>query len=365
MKMFDKKTAVILFNLGGPDKPESVRPFLFNLFNDAAIISLPQPFRFFLAKLISTKRAKKAQNIYAQIGGKSPLLNISLSQAYALERELSFFGNFKVFVAMRYWQPRALEVIKEIKKYDPSQLILLPLYPQFSSATSNSSLQEFIKKYSFQQQKNDKKITTKIVCCYPVEPDFIKAHSFLIKQTISKICEKDLSGFRFLFSAHGLPQKLINAGDPYVFQVTETAKKIVKNLAEIFLIDVEEIDFQICYQSKVGCLQWTSPSLDYELRRAAIDKKIPVVVPISFVSDHAETLVELDIDYKNLATELGIKNYLRVPALNADGSFIKSLIEICKAVDSNNESQIFSGQNSSRICPKNFKFCLNQNHCEA
>jgi ferrochelatase len=365
MKVFDKKTAIILFNLGGPDSLKSVQPFLFNLFNDAAIISLPQPLRFFFAKLISTKRAKKAQKIYAQIGGRSPLLNISLSQAYALERELSFFGNFKVFVAMRYWRPRASEVIKEIKKYDPNQLILLPLYPQFSSATSNSSLQEFIKKYLFQRQKNDKKITTKIVCCYPAEPAFIKAHSFLIKQTISKVCEKNLSRFRFLFSAHGLPQKLINAGDPYVFQVTETAKKIVKNLAEIFLIHEEEIDFQICYQSKVGCLQWTSPSLDYELRRVALDKKIPVVVPISFVSDHAETLVELDIDYKNLAQGLGIKNYFRVPALNLDGHFIKSLVEICKAVDSNNESQIFSGQKSERICPKSFKFCLNQNHCEA
>lgn len=347
MKIFEKKTAVVLFNLGGPDSLKSVQPFLFNLFNDAAIISLPQPFRFFLAKLIAAKRAKKARKIYAQIGGKSPLLDITLAQAHALERELSFYGNFKVFVAMRYAPPRAVEVVKKILEYDPSEVILLPLYPQFSSATSGSSLQEFLAKFP-------QKIPTKIICCYQSEPDFIKAHSLLIKQTIFKLYKKNLEEFRFLFSAHGLPQKLINAGDPYVFQVTETSKKIVENLAKILLVEEAKIDFQICYQSKVGPLQWTSPSLDYELRRAALDKKIPVAVPVSFVSDHVETLVELDVDYKNLAAQLGIKNYLRVPALNLDGHFISALLKICKNASSNDEA---------KICPKNFKFCLKNKLC--
>lgn len=359
MKNFNKKTAVILFNLGGPDRLESVKPFLFNLFNDKAIISLPQPFRFFLAKLISKKRAPKAQGIYAEIGGKSPLLEITLSQAHALEQELSFFGNFKVFTAMRYWHPFVSEVIKEIKKYQPTQILLLPLYPQFSSATTNSSLQDFARYFS------DQEIPVKTICCYPTEPDFIKAHALLIKQTISKFYTGDLTEFRFLFSAHGLPQKLINAGDPYVFQVTKTVEKIVKNLAEFLKISEEEIDSQICYQSKVGPLQWTSPSLDYEVRRAALDKKNPVIIPVAFVSEHSETLVELDIEYKNLATSLGIKNYLRVPALNIDGHFIKSLAEICKNADCNDEFDYFCGQKSTRICPKNFKFCPNSNSCEA
>lgn len=358
MKNFNKKTAVVLFNLGGPDKLESVEPFLFNLFNDKAIISLPQPLRFFLAKLISKKRVKKAQKIYEQIGGKSPLLEITLAQAHGLERELSFFGDFKVFVAMRYWKPFAEETAKKVMEYNPNQVILLPLYPQFSSATSDSSLKEFV-------QKLDKKILTKIVCCYPTELDFIKSHSLLIKQTIMKLYEGNLQKFRFLFSAHGLPQKLINAGDPYVFQVNQTTNKIVKNLAEIFKTAEAEINFQVCYQSKVGPLQWTSPSLDHEIRRAALDKKIPVIIPVSFVSDHSETLVELDIDYKNLAQNLGIENYLRVPALNVDGHFIKALVEICKNANSNVESQIFSGQKIQRICPKEFKFCPNQNPCEA
>lgn len=358
MKNLNKKTAVILFNLGGPDKISSVKPFLFNLFNDKAIIGLPQPFRFFLAKLISSKREEKAQKIYSQIGGKSPLLDITISQAHALERELSFIGNFKVFVSMRYWQPFAQETIKKINEYNPSQIILLPLYPQFSSSTSGSSLKDFFLRY------NNEKVTTKIACCYPTQPDFIMAHALLIKQTLNKFYDKDLSEFRFLFSAHGLPQKLINAGDPYVFQVTKTTEKIVNNLAELLKVEPQKINFRICYQSKVGPLKWTSPSLDYEVRRVAMDQKIPVIIPVAFVSDHSETLVELDIDYKKLAQSLGVKNYLRVPALNIEGHFIKSLFEICKTLDSSEESGFFSGQKTERICPKNFKLCLNPNPCK-
>lgn len=361
MPNLDKKTAVVLFNLGGPDKLESVQKFLFNLFNDKAIIGLPQPFRFLLAKFISSKRVKKAQGIYSKIGGKSPLLEITLQQAHALEKELSFIGNFKVFVAMRYWKPFANETILEIKNYDPDKLILLPLYPQFSSATSETSIDEFVKNFSHQNSISDKKVSTKIVCCYPTQPDFINSHAFLIKQTIAKFYDKDLSEFRFLFSAHGLPQKLINDGDPYVFQVEETTKKIVKSLSEILKISEEKIDFQICYQSKVGPLKWTSPSLDQEIARVALDKKIPVIVPVAFVSDHSETLVELDIDYKEMAQNLGVQGYLRVPSLNSDGNFIKSLVEICKSVNSNENSAIFCAQNPTRICPKKMKMCPNKN----
>ena len=359
MKFTDKKTAVILFNLGGPDRLSSVQNFLFNLFNDKAIISLPQPFRFFLAKLISKKRAAKARKIYEQIGGRSPLLDITNSQAHALELELSFFGNFKVFVVMRYFNPRARDVVEKVKDYDPSQIILLPLYPQFSSATSDSSVKEFTEKLSIFARRISKKIPIKTVCCYPTEPDFIRAHSLLVKQTISKFYDKNLEKFRFLFSAHGLPQKMIDAGDPYVFHVTETANQIVKNLSENF----EKIDFRICYQSKVGPLKWTAPSLEHEIKRAILDKKIPVILPVSFVSDHSETLVELDIQYKKLAMKFGAKDYLRVPALNVDGHFIKALSEICKAVSLNSDSRIFSGKKMQRICPKKFKLCPNFNGC--
>ncbi len=365
MANLSRRTAVILFNLGGPDNLEAVQPFLFNLFNDKAIINLPQPLRFFLAKFIAKRRAEKSRKIYAALGGKSPLLDITLAQAHSLEKELSFFGDYKVFVAMRYTKPFAAEVAAEVLKYNPSDAILLPLYPQFSSATSASSLVEFAEKFVSAQKKIGAKITTKFICCYPDNTDFIKSHALLIKQTLMKLYDRNLEQFRFLFSAHGLPQKVINAGDPYVFQVEQTTKKVVENLAQLLEVDVNKIDFQICFQSKVGRLQWTGPSLDLEIRKVALDQKIPVIVPVSFVSDHSETLVELDIDYKNLAFNLGAKNYLRVPALNTDGHFIQALAEICKKANSSSASSCFSGQKSERICPTKFTKCPNFNFCES
>ncbi|NBV06319.1 MAG: ferrochelatase [Proteobacteria bacterium] len=376
MLNLSRKTAVILFNLGGPKNLESVEPFLFNLFNDKAIIGLPQPFRFLLAKLISSRRAEKSQKIYAQINNKSPLLDITISQAHSLERELSFLGDFKVFVCMRYAEPFSDEVVDEVLKYNPTDTILLPLYPQFSTTTSASSLEDFNKKFIKAQKKNNLQINSRSICCYPVSAEFIKSHTLLIKQTLLKLYDGDLAKFRFLFSAHGLPEKVINAGDPYVFQVEQTTKKVVENLAQILEIDESKIDFRVCYQSKVGPLKWTGPSLDFEIRKIALDKKIPVIVPIAFVSDHSETLVELDIDYKNLAASLGVKDYLRVPALNTEGHFIKALTEICKIayLDLSNErksqnnghsdSQIIN-EKPARICPKKFVKCPNKNFCQS
>lgn len=373
MNFLKNKTAVVLFNLGGPDSLKAVKPFLFNLFNDKAIIGLPQPFRFLLAKLISSRRNKKAQKIYEQIGGKSPLVEITNNQAFELEKELSYFGDYKVFVAMRYWKPFSSEVIKEVIEYNPNKLILLPLYPQFSSSTSKSSLEDFAAKITLKKNQLSQDLKIKVVCCYPQEENFIRSHALLIKQKLMKLYDGNLQKFRFLFSAHGLPQKLIDAGDPYVFHVEMTTNKVVKNLAEIFGIKENEIaqkfDFQTCYQSKVGPLQWTSPSLDHEINRAALDKKIPVIIPISFVSDHSETLVELDIDYKNKAKELGINEYLRVASLNVEGNFIKSLANICKSASEDKEEEgkepIFSGIKKLRICPNKFKFCPNSNRCES
>lgn len=358
----NKKTAVILFNLGGPDNLKSVKPFLFNLFNDKAIISLPQPLRFFLAKLISSKREKTAQEIYSQLGGKSPIFEITSNQADALEKELSYSGNFKVFTIMRYWKPFAKDVMKQILKYNPEQIIMLPLYPQFSSATSSSSIKNFIDEFNVIKKKFNKNLKSKIVCCYPTEENFIKSHALLIKKTLIKANNENLDNFRFLFSAHGLPQKIINNGDPYVFQVEKTTKAVIENLADILKIEKTKIDCQICFQSKVGPLKWTSPSLEQELKRVAIDDKIPVIIPIAFVSEHSETLVELDIEYKEKAEKLGIKQYFRVPALNSDGHFIKSLAEICLKIDKNDDYKIFSGSNPIRICDKKMKLCFNENY---
>jgi ferrochelatase len=345
-----KKTAVILFNLGGPDNLKSVKGFLFNLFNDKAIIGLPQPFRFLLAKLISSRRDKKAQAIYAQIGGKSPILETTNSQAEALEKELSYFGNYKTFVAMRYWHPFSKDVVKKVKEYQPDEIIFLPLYPQFSTTTTASSFEDFYKKL-----KNNKVAgKLKYICCYPTNPQFISAHCRLIKQAIIKTTSAGFDNFRILFSAHGLPQKIIDAGDPYCFQVKASVDGIVKELA------IKDLDHKICYQSKVGPLEWTKPSLEFEISRAALDKKAIIIVPIAFVSDHSETLVELDIEYREIAHHKKIPFYYRVPALNVDGYFIKSLVDICKRT-SEVEFGCNGGDFGSRICPKNFTKCLNPN----
>ncbi|MCE2687417.1 MAG: ferrochelatase [Rickettsiales bacterium] len=364
----EDKTAIILFNLGGPDKLSSVQKFLFNLFNDKAIINLPQPFRFLIATLISTLRNKKSQNIYRQINNKSPLLEITTKQASLIETELNNHGKFKVFVAMRYWHPFSKEVMEKVNHYQPNKIILLPLYPQFSTTTSESSINDFYQEFKKYKNKLDAEI--KAVCCYPLQPEFIEAHSQLIKQAIHKNFENKIGQFRFLFSAHGLPQDIIDRGDPYSFQAKKTTEAIIDNLAKKLNISINEFDYQLCYQSKVGPKKWTSPSLDSEIKRAIDDKKIPVIIPVSFVSDHSETLVELDIDYKNKAKELGAIDYIRVESLNFNQIFIKSLTKICLATDFSSTKKCFSFNSaidleniknncSARICPYHFTKCPN------
>ncbi|MBL6664438.1 MAG: ferrochelatase [Rickettsiales bacterium] len=361
--ILNKKTAVILFNIGGPDSLESIKPFVFNSLNNKATIPLPWPLRPLLTKRIATKREKASKEVYSNLGTKSPLLDITLNQADALEKELSFIGNFKVFIIMRYWKPLAAETIPKVIAYDPDQIILLPLYPQFSSATTDSSIKDFIKTLKKHTISLKESVKTKIVCCYPTEEDFIKSHSIIINKSLSKYYKGNIADFRFLFFAHGLPQKLINKGDPYSFQVGQTTQNVVNNLTKLLKVKQEEIDFQICYQSKVAPLKWTAPSLDQEIKRVAIDNKIPVIIPITFVCDHLETLVELDIEYQAMAKKLGIKKYIRVPAFNASGHFINSLVAICKKIDKNNNHTIFSGSKPARICPKKMKLCINPNEC--
>lgn len=326
------KTAVVLFNLGGPDKPESVKPFLFNLFSDKAIITLPQPLRFFVAWLISSRREKKAQEIYAHIGGASPLLPLTRDQAAALESELATHGEFRVFVSMRYWHPFSRETAEEVKKYNPDQVILLPLYPQFSTTTTASSLADWKKSFPGK---------TLEICCYPENAGFIKSHA----EIIAPLYEKALSFTdepSVLFSAHSLPLKTIESGDSYQWQVEKTAKLIAAAL--------NLTSYTVCYQSKVGPLEWLGPSTEECIRKAGEAKKPVVVVPVSFVSEHSETLVELDVLFKKLAAESGVPAYFRVPALGTSPSFIKSLASLCLA-------RINSP--CRRICPSRFEKCMN------
>ena len=309
------KKAVILFNLGGPDKLESVEPFLFNLFNDPAIISIPSFIRYPLAKFVSKKRAPIAKNIYKEIGNKSPILDLTKDQARSLEINLLEKGNYKCFVVMRCWHPRAADVIKKVKEYNPEEIILLPLYPQYSASTSGSSINE----WNEICKKENYKVRTKTICCYPTENNFIESHVKLIKKTLKTIDNKN---FKLLFSAHGLPEIKIKKGDPYQWQVEETVKEIMNKLK------YENLDYVISYQSRVGPLKWIGPSTDTEIIKHAKEKKGIVIVPVAFVSEHSETLVELDIEYKKLAEKNGCSFYKRVPALAVEENFIKGLTQL-------------------------------------
>ena len=333
------KKAIILFNLGGPDNLEAVEPFLFNLFNDPAIISLPGIFRYPLAKLISKRRAPIAKAIYEEMGGKSPILEETEAQAKAIEKSLEKESdNYKCFIVMRCWNPRAKEVIKKVKDFNPEQIILLPLYPQYSNATSGSSIREWL---DICKKENLKK-ETKIICCYPTEKDFILSYANLIKE---KINMKNLSETTLIFSAHGLPENKIKQGDPYQWQVESTVDKLVNKLS------IKNLNYILSYQSRVGPLKWIGPSTDTVIKEEAQKNKIIIVVPVAFVSEHSETLVELDIEYKKLANENGSKDYLRVPAVTTNSDFINSL-----------KSSIIEASNGNRFtssikCPEKYKKC--------
>ena len=333
------KKAIILFNLGGPDSLSAVEPFLFNLFNDPAIISLPSIFRFPLAKFISKRRTPVAKAIYAEMGGKSPILDETLTQAKAIEKNLeNEKDEYKCFIVMRCWNPRAVETIKNVKKFNPNQIILLPLYPQYSNATSGSS----IKEWNDLCKKESLTVETKIICCYPTEKDFILSYANLIKE---KINTDQLEEITLVFSAHGLPENKIKQGDPYQWQVEQSVIGLVKKLS------IKNLNYILSYQSRVGPLKWIGPSTENIIKEEAQKNKRIIVVPLAFVSEHSETLVELDIEYRKLAEENGSKEYIRVPAVTVNQDFINSLkSSILKA--SNGEKYT-----SSIKCPDKFKKC--------
>jgi len=337
------KKAIILFNLGGPDKLENVEPFLFNLFNDPAILDLPAFFRYPLAKLISNRRAPVAKKIYEEIGGSSPILRLTEEQSNALEKKLSqnqSRDEYKCFIVMRCWHPRANEVIKNVQSYNPEEIVLMPLYPQYSAATSGSSISE----WKNVCKENNYNIKTSIICCYPTDKNFINAHT---KQIIKKI--KDLKNYKLIFSAHGLPEKNIKKGDPYQWQVEQSVKKIVESLND------EKLDWILSYQSRVGPLKWIGPSTDRVIVENSKNEKHIVLVPIAFVSEHSETLVELDIEYKKLAEDNGCKNYTRVPALGINEDFINALSElITKKEEYKFNEQLYPPKIK---CPSNLKKC--------
>ncbi len=311
------RIAVVLFNLGGPDSPAAVQPFLRNLFNDPAIIGVPQPVRGLLASFIARRRRQTAQQIYAEIGGSSPLLANTVVQARALEAALAERApqaSWQCFTAMRYWHPFAAEIVADVKQYDPNMIVLLPLYPQFSTTTTGSSLDD----WRVAAQKQGLDVATVGVCCYPDEAGFV---GDIAAATTDMLTQVD-GDVRVLFTAHGLPEKIVARGDPYQWQVERTVSAVVAKMGRA------ELDWRVCYQSRVGPMTWIGPATEDEIRRAGADGKAVVMVPVAFVSEHSETLVELDIEYKELALAAGVPVYLRVPTVDAGAGFIGGLADV-------------------------------------
>jgi ferrochelatase len=312
------RLAVVLFNLGGPDEPSAVRPFLFNLFRDPAIIAAPAAVRYPLAALISASRASAARANYARMGGASPLLPETQAQAAALDQALASAlpqVEAKTFIAMRYWRPLSADAARAVAAFEADEIVLLPLYPQYSTTTTGSSVAEWRRAYSGKGR-------VRTICCYPTDAAFVAAHAEAILRAFEAAGRP--AGVRLLFSAHGLPQKVVAAGDPYRAQVEATAAAIVAQLPGAW-------DWEVCYQSRVGPLEWIGPATDAEVRRAGREGRGVLIAPIAFVSEHVETLVELDHDYAKVAAEAGCAPYLRAPALGAGERFIAGLAQAVAA----------------------------------
>ena len=321
-----RKVAVVLFNLGGPDQPKSVRPFLINLFKDPAILRVPFFVRPLLARLIAVLRTKAATANYAILGGKSPLLELTRDQATALEHSLARTmpgAEARCFVAMRYWHPFSLPTAREVKAWDPDEIVLVPLYPQYSTTTTGSSVTAW--REAAAQAGLIKPVTT--LCCYHSDPAYLAATAEIVERSYHEArasLPPDVP-LRMLFSAHGLPETIVKSGDPYQFQVERTVAGVVRAMA------LEGLDHTICYQSRATPQKWIGPSTEAEIERAAHDKTALLVVPIAFVSEHSETLVELDVEYRELAEKEGVPGYFRTPAQNSDAGFIDALAGLVEA----------------------------------
>ena len=345
------RVAVVLFNLGGPDSPAAVRPFLFNLFNDPAIICLPGLLRWPLAQWISRRRARVAAGIYAELGGKSPLLAETRAQATALESVLGGSGvaggsETKVFVAMRYWHPMAAAVAAEVRAWRAARVVLLPLYPQYSTTTTASSFDAWRKA----AKAAGLQASTHTICCYPTQRAFVEAQAGLIRPVLEDAAAE--GPCRLLLSAHGLPERVVAAGDPYQWQVEASAAAVAAELEA----SIPDLDWRLCYQSRVGRLVWIGPSTEDEIETAGQDNVALVVAPVAFVSEHSETLVELDIEYRAAALAAGVPAYRRVPALGIDSGFIVGLAALVGQVLANAADEVDSEQ-GRRLCPAAFSGC--------
>ncbi len=315
----DRKTGLVLLNMGGPESLEDVEPYLYKLFSDRHLIKLPggpllqKP----LARLLARRRAPKSREHYRQIGGKSPLRDWSERQATALERQLG--DRWKSYVLMRYSMPRAQEVLWQMRRDGVEQALVLPLYPQYAGATSGSSIADFQQAASVLYPD----------LSYAVIPEWYDWPAYL-DALVGRICEA-LESFPadrraavpLLFSAHAMPQKVIDRGDPYLSQVVATVRGIMQRLPDR--------EWHLGFQSRSGPVRWTGPAVTTLLDKLAIARQAEVVlVPISFVSDHVETLYEIDIELQAEAFQRGIKHMVRSPSLNDHEDFIDALAQLAR-----------------------------------
>lgn len=334
------RTAIVLFNLGGPDRPEAIKSFRVNLFSDKAIIRAPWFIRVWLSRLIAASAAKTAIANYRLIGGKSPLLALTQQQARALEADLG--PDYRCFIAMRYWHPFARETVQEVKNWAPERVILMPLYPQFSTTTTGSSLTD----WRLAAIKADLVTDVTSICCWFDHPAYIAASAALVREAINT-AKTQAPGvqLRVLFSAHGLPQSIITRGDPYQAQIEATSAAIMAHLAET---GVESV---VCYQSRATPQKWLEPNVVDEITKAGKAGVGVVVVPVAFVSDHIETLVELDIENRHIAEHANVPVYVRARVANSDPAFIHALAQIIRQADRNGLCRGGSACGAHKDCP--------------
>ncbi len=308
------KNAVLLMTMGGPARLEDVGPFLFNLFNDPAILRLPRFIRTPLAWLIAHARQGRAKNIYKMIGGYSPLIEQTCAQAECLEKAL---GDTAVFIGFSYTHPFIEDVAAEMAEQDFESIVLLPLYPQYSTTTTESCLK------AAQQalQKNAPQSRVLTIEHFAELDGLAEAWADTIRKAKQTLPDGPM---RYLFTAHGLPEKIVNAGDPYPQECAQTARVIAGKLG------LNDTDWTLCYQSKVGPAKWIGPSTDSELERAAGEGKAVLLVPISFVCEHSETLYELDILFAERAEELKIRGFARAAVPTEDPRLIGGLVKLIR-----------------------------------
>lgn len=310
----------MLFQLGGPDSLEAVEPFLYNLFSDPDIIDFPfsRLAREPLARLMASRRARHAAEHYRALGGASPLLENTRRQAEALEAELRRDLEARVVVAMRYWRPFTGEAIAELGRFSPDRLVLLPLYPQYSGTTTGSSLNEWKRRFHPDGWRPE----VRVIRDFHDDPGFIEAVAAHVDEALAAFA--DPQAVEVVFSAHSIPVAAVERGDPYPRQVERTVELVWRQGGW-------PNRYELCYQSKVGPSRWLRPMLKETLEKlAARGAQQALVVPISFVSDHVETLYEIDIEHREIAHRLGIRDFRMMPGLNDSPHFIRALAQLVR-----------------------------------